>query len=70
MIVHAKKKYEIKKARSDDWHAFWCIKPRWVENHILWLSRAERRIVKLKYDGASGLEYPIYEYRLINWISY
>lgn len=67
MIVQLKKKYEYKKAKQSEWCSFWCLRPRIINNHLLWLHRAERRITGMRYDGASGLEYPVYEYRLIDW---
>lgn len=51
-----------------EWHLFWCIKPRIINNKLVWLSRAQRRLIKIveRYDGATGDTYRkrIYEYDL------
>lgn len=55
----------------DEWHEFWCFKPRVIENKLVWLSRAERRYVTSyqRFDGATSGTYTvkIWEYKLIQW---
>lgn len=67
MIIQLRKKYQRTKVKPTDWHVFWCLIPRVIDNHFVWLHRAERRVIGKRYDSASGLTYPVYEYRLINW---
>lgn len=66
-------KQRIKPKRTE-WHTFWCIWPRIIDNKLIWLSRAERRLMGMRelYDGASDMPYTVkdWEYRLISWQGY
>lgn len=67
MFIELRKQYDIHKVSKGEWHTFWCIKPRVIGRYWIWLQRAERRIIGSKTAHDTNLEYPIYEYRLIDW---